>query len=190
MKNICNNENIQLLIKEGINYLENKIELLDSDNKELKSIKFKEFIEKNVPLIGWEKIKKMSEDNQLSIYVKNIINTIDRLSLFISEKYGEAIKDKLVNSNEFKEVFNEYCNMINNNIELGELHEMFEEWCADGEIFYDKAEKKLISNHSAGVEVLLMKHYSEKLDEFTKELCQNIEKIEECINKEEENESR
>lgn len=183
-------ESIELLMKEGINYLDSKIELLDSKNKYLQDMKFNEFIEKNASLIAGEEIRKLFINSRLSCYALNITNIFDELSMFINEKYEKAMQHKLASSKELKDIFKEYCNMLKKNIAIGELHEMFEEWCADGEIFYSRVEEKKISNHSAGIEVLLMKHYSEQLDKFTEELCRNIEQIEKNVNEEEENEAR
>lgn len=190
MKKIYSKDNIKLIIGEGINYLESKIDLLDIDNKHLKDMKCKEYIEKNSPLIAVETISKMFDDSLLSSYIGNIFKIFDELSLFINEKYEKAIQYKLVSSKELMDVFNEYCNMLKNSIELGNPHEMFQGWCAKGAIFYSRVEEKLISNHSAGIEVLLMKHYSERLDEFTEELSRNIKQIEKNMNEEEENEVR
>lgn len=191
-------ENIKLLIHEGINYLSNQIEVIDINNEKLKNMKCWEYLYNYPSLTTVETIDKMFDNNKIKTYVQNIINTFDNIKSFFYEKYEVAVRPDLVTNEEIKIVFNEYLNMLDNNTEeLSVLHslkdtsilyEMFTNWCEEGEVFKTKAKDKEISESSANRCILLMNHFEDKLNDFTIDLDHNISEIEE-ITKEEENEN-
>ena len=183
MKEINYKEDIKLLLSEGINFLEFKTEILDINNMNLINMKFEDYISNNIPLIASERITYMLNDTQFSSYVKNIVSIFNQINQFINDKYLLFTKDKLVSIREFKDIFNEYCNMLKNNLELEDFREMFIGWCEDGNIFYERAERKMITLHSAGIEVILMKELSQKLDKYTNKLYENNEIIENKFDK-------
>ena len=162
-------ENIKILIHQGINYLSNQLEALDTNNDNLKNIQFLEYLYRNSPLIATEIIDKMLDDNKIQKYVQKITDTFDYIKLYFYEKYETAIGANFATNEEVKIVFYEYLNMLSNNTEelstshtlkgTSVFYEMFTNWCEDGEIFRSRAEDKEISESSANRCILLMNHF-------------------------------
>ena len=75
-------ENIKILIHQGINYLSNQLEALDTNNDNLKNIQFLEYLYRNSPLIATEIIDKMLDDNKIQKYVQKITDTFDYIKLY------------------------------------------------------------------------------------------------------------
>ena len=176
MKNI-NKENIKLLFNEGINFLQSQIELLAENNDNLKKYTYMQYIEKNTPLIASESISQILHKEEFTQKVKKLADIFTNIKEYMQSKEKEIKNNKLCGIKELQDIFKDYTNMLFNNLDNFDLHESFEGWTEDGTIYNTRADDNIISSHTAGVETLLLNHFSEDLDKFTWELADLLEEF-------------
>lgn len=174
-------ENVELLINEGINFLQNQIECLDVENKNLK-VSFNAYLKKYSPLDVYEIINKISENKE----IKEIINIFDDINTSFKNKYNELTNKNIYSKNIIKDVFYDYTYMLANNLDFNhDLSENFIDWCENGEIYKNRVDEGFLSEKDSIKEIELMKEVANTLDEFTFKLdtiykhCKEYKKIEE-----------
>lgn len=163
-------EEVKMIFSQGLNYLSSQIELLDSDNLQLKNLTFLEYVEKNSPQICSENIREKLNNEELKEYITEISEIFTNIKEYFQKFSNSKIKLKICNIKEIQDVFNDYVDMLVNNLENLDLRETFLGWLEDGAVYNTRAEDKIISTHTAGIEILLAKHFEEKLDNFTERL--------------------
>lgn len=176
MKNI-NKENIKLLFNEGINFLQFQIELLAENNENLKNYTYMQYIEKNTPLIASESISQILRKEEFTQKVKKLADIFTNIKEYMQSKEKEIKSNKLCGIKELQDIFTDYTNMLFNNLDNFDLHESFEGWTEDGTIYNTRVNDNIISSHTAGVETLLLNHFSEDLDKFTWELADLLDEF-------------
>lgn len=171
-------ENVKMLMDEGIEFLRFSIDVFETENQKLKNFHCKEYINENSPLIANELINKMLDNTSIKEYTENILNTFDNIKEYMYEKFETFKNSKNVRIEEIKDVFNEYCNMLENNVKEPSIYEIFTGWCEDGDVFYNRMEENKANKVRAEISEILMNHFEDKLNDFTIELDHNISEIE------------
>ena len=140
-------ENIELLINEGINYLNSQLSNFKLKEKETNNT-FKDYMEKTSPNKEiYYKFKNSEENNY-----EKVIDTINQINSYMYNKKT----DKEETNKALQIVFYQYTNMLESNLTIdSNLEESFRDWCENGDVFY------LLED-------------SEKLSEPFKELCCNL----------------
>jgi len=142
-----------------------------------------QYIEKNTPLIASESISKILNKEIYTTKVKKLADTFTNIKGYMQSKEKEIKNNKQCTIKELQDVFTDYTNMLANNLDNFDLHESLEGWTEDGTIYNTRAEDKIISFHTAGIETLLLNHFSEDLDKFTWELADLLDEFLESTKK-------
>ena len=140
-------ENIELLINEGIKYLNSQLSNFKLKEKET-NFTFKDYMEKTSPNKEIYNILKNSKKNNN----EKVIDTINQINSYMYNKKTDNEKTNKA----LQIVFYQYTNMLESNLTIdSNLEENFRNWCENGNVFY------LLED-------------SEKLSEPVKELCCNL----------------
>lgn len=170
-------EELELLIEEGIDFLDSTVgRLRASDKIQLKD--FEQYIRRFTPVIVKEKLDYFCNSEKTKIQAGKIIEQFNNIANYFKEQYSKYINSKMITGQEFQIVCVQYINMLTNNLGLGDLRESFIGWCENGDVFYTN---KYLSEHSQGICCLVMKQLEEKLDSFTNRLADIHEEL--CKNK-------
>lgn len=164
-------EDLELLIHEGIEFLDSTIGRLNASDKiQLKD--FNEYI---------KRFSQVSVQKRLDYFCNNektkeIIGQFNSIANYMKEQYSKHIYGygNIVTKEEFEIVCVQYVNMLTNNLQLNDLRESFTGWCADGEVFYNTPN---LSEDSKSICCFVMKHLEEKLDSFTNTLADTYDEI-------------
>lgn len=164
-------ENIKIFFNEGINYLQFQIDLLAEDNEQLKDYTYMQYIKKNAPLIVNELVSNTLRKADFSQKITKLSDIFTNIKEYIQVKTKDIEKNQLYRIENLQDIFRDYTDMLSNNLDSFDLHETFKGWTEDGTIYNTRADDKIISSHTAGIETLLATHFSEELDHFTWQLA-------------------
>lgn len=164
-------EDIKTFFNEGINYLQFQIDLLAEKNEYLKGYTYMQYIEKNAPLIVNELVSSTMYKSNFSEKITKLANIFTNIKGYIQLKARDIEKNKLYAIENLQDVFRDYTDMLLNNLDNFDLHETFNGWTEDGTIYNTRVDDNIISLHTAGIETLLLNHFSGDLDNFTWQLA-------------------
>lgn len=155
-------ENIELLIIEGINYLNSQLSSLEFKTKKI-NCTFKDYIKKYASLIVNERINNMLKNNEKNSY-KKIIETFNQINSYMSSK----ITNKKENNKALLIVFSQYTSMLENNLKIdSNLEENFQDWCENGNVFFLFKDSEKYSEQFKKECMSLMKQAGKDLDNYT-----------------------
>lgn len=164
-------ENIELIINEGVDFLQNQIEALEV--KTLTS-NYEGYVNRYSSSSSSERILKMKEDEELKALAEDIINTFNKINSYFQESKNVFLSTNITLEN-IKDVLYDYTYMLANNLSIGDLKEDFIDWCENGTIYLNRVDEGILNKEQAEIEIKLMKYLANGLDEFTTKLADIID---------------
>ena len=107
-------DNIELLLYEGIEFLNSQIDRFELGNDN-KNNTLKDYILKYSPLSTSERIDKMLKGEKKNIY-EEVISVFNNINNFMYDKKEILNIKKMATDKELQILFNEYTNMLESNL--------------------------------------------------------------------------